>query len=402
MNYALEIAKRLHYRGGKNGSVSHPAVKIAMIGIAVGLTVMLLSVSIVLGFKHAIRDKVIDFGAHIQITNYDNNSSFETRAIRATTDLRQQLMATDNVASVESFATKPGILKTDDNVQGIIVKGLEHLRKEDGTLIDDPKGSLVSRYLADLMELEVGDSYFAYFVQDDGIRARKLNVSGIYCTHFEKYDQRFILCQLPQIQQLNNWDSLQVSGIEVRIKDYDKLNETATEIYYQVANKLQADGSSLLPMTTEQLNPEVFDWLEMLDINVWIILTLMILVAGFNVISGLLILILERTNMIGILKALGARNWAVRKIFLYQAALLIGKGMLWGNLIGIGIILLQCFTHIIPLDADTYYISYVPTEFNLLYIILINIGTFLLSLLMLIVPSYIVSRISPANSIRFE
>lgn len=373
-----------------------------MIGIAVGLTVMLLSVSIVLGFKHAIRDKVIDFGAHIQITNYDNNSSFETRAIRATTDLRQQLMATDNVASVESFATKPGILKTDDNVQGIIVKGLEHLRKEDGTLIDDPKGSLVSRYLADLMELEVGDSYFAYFVQDDGIRARKLNVSGIYCTHFEKYDQRFILCQLPQIQQLNNWDSLQVSGIEVRIKDYDKLNETATEIYYQVANKLQADGSSLLPMTTEQLNPEVFDWLEMLDINVWIILTLMILVAGFNVISGLLILILERTNMIGILKALGARNWAVRKIFLYQAALLIGKGMLWGNLIGIGIILLQCFTHIIPLDADTYYISYVPTEFNLLYIILINIGTFLLSLLMLIVPSYIVSRISPANSIRFE
>lgn len=398
MNLEFEIAKRLHFdRRGKR-TISRPAVRIATVGIALGLVVMMLSVSIVLGFKHTIRDKVIDFGSHIQITNYDNNSSFETKPISVTPALKQALLDIDHVQSVNAFATKPGILKTDENVQGIILKGIDNL----GDTISDPQGSIVSQYLADLMDLQVGDSYLAYFVNEDGIRGRKFHVSDIYCTHFEEHDKKFILCQLDQVRRLNDWDSTQASGFEIRLDQYDALQPTADRIYALVANRLQPDGSALLPLTVEQLNPQVFAWLDMLDVNVWIILTLMILVAGFNVISGLLILILERTTMIGLLKALGAQDWSIRKIFLFQASLLIGKGMLLGDIIALTVIVTQSLTHVIPLDAATYYVDFVPMEFNLLAFLLINVGTFLIALLMLLLPSYIIAKISPAKTIRFE
>lgn len=398
MNFEFEIAKRLHFEQKGKQNVSRPAVRIATAGIALGLVVMILSVSIVLGFKHTIRDKVIDFGSHIQITNYDNNSSFEAKPIDVTASLKNSLLGIDNVRSVHAFATKPGILKTEENVQGIILKGVESL----GDTINDIHGSVISQYIANLMELNVGDSFFAYFVNEDGIRARKFNVSAIYCTHFEEYDKKFILCQLDQVRQLNNWDTAQASGIEVRLDDYDKMQSTTETIYSMVANRLQPDGSALLPMTVEQLNPQMFAWLDMLDVNVWIILTLMILVAGFNVISGLLILILERTTLIGILKALGARDWNIRKIFLYQAAMLIGKGIIIGDIVAITCVIVQSTTHIIPLDAATYYVDYVPMEFNALAFLLINAGTFFIALLMLIIPSYIIARISPSKTIRFE
>ena len=227
-------------------------------------------------------------------------------------------------------------------------------------------------------------------------------MKGIYCTNFEEYDKQFILADIKQIQQINNWNDQQASGIEILVDDYSKLDETTDKLYFKTANRMSADQETLLPRNIEELNPQIFSWLGMLDINVVIILTLMLTVASFNMISGLLIIILEKTNMIGILKALGAKNWNIRKIFLYQSAFLIGKGLLWGNVIGLALILIQYYTNIIPLDPETYYVSYVPVELNLWYILAINAGTFILSLLILIIPSMVIAKISPAKSIKFE
>lgn len=423
MNLELFIARRVHGGSGKN-DMSRPAVIIATTGIALGIAVMLLSVAIVIGFKHQIRDKVIAFGSHIQISNYDNNQSYETKAITVSDSLLQELRNTPNVRHTQRYATKPGIIKTENDVQGIILKGIDQnfdwefyrpniiegdtITPSQAAAEDDflpppaSKEALISQYLSRLLNLKVGDTFFIYFVQEEGIRARKLTVKGIYCTNFEEYDKQFILADIKQIQQINNWNDQQASGIEILVDDYSKLDETTDKLYFKTANRMSADQETLLPRNIEELNPQIFSWLGMLDINVVIILTLMLTVASFNMISGLLIIILEKTNMIGILKALGAKNWNIRKIFLYQSAFLIGKGLLWGNVIGLALILIQYYTNIIPLDPETYYVSYVPVELNLWYILAINAGTFILSLLILIIPSMVIAKISPAKSIKFE
>ncbi|MDD2285335.1 MAG: ABC transporter permease [Paludibacter sp.] len=412
MNLEYFIAKRIHFRQDRK-HVSRPAVRIAILGIAIGLTVMLLAVSIVTGFKKEIRNKTIGFGGHIQITNFDSNNTYELTPIVLNDTLKNELAAIPGVKHIQAFATKPGIIKTNEQFQGIVLKGIDehfdwnffksNLLEGDILHIGDSlqNQAVISKHQADLFKLKLGDTFFAYFMQDQ-VRARRFTISGIYSTNFIEYDKLFILTDMRHIRQLNNWDDSEVSGYEILIHDFDKIDEIGDQVYFKTANKAQANGNMLYTQTIRDINPQIFSWLDLLDINVWVILFLMLAVAGFNMISGLLILILERTTMIGILKSIGATNWSVRKIFLYHSLFLIGKGMLWGNIIGLSICSIQYFTGIIPLDPEAYYIATVPILFNWPLIIGLNIGTLLASILMMIGPSYLITKILPAKIIRYE
>jgi len=407
------IAKRIHFQQGKK-NVSRPAVRIATIGIALGLAVMLISVAVVIGFKNEIRNKTIGFGGHIQITNFDNNNTYEMNPIKADKALMTKISSIDGVKHVQRFATKPGIIKTDNEFQGIVVKGIDKdfdwkffkSNLVEGQILDvsgdTPSNKVVlSKYLANLLGLKLGDSFFTYFIQDQ-VRARKFKIVGIYSTNFIEYDKLFILADMRQVQALNNWSADSFSGVEVLINDFDKLDQVGDAVYDATANKFSKQGNAYTAQTIKQINPQIFSWLQLLDTNVWVILILMLAVAGFNMISGLLILILERTNMIGIMKSLGATDWSVRKIFLYHSFFLIAKGMLWGNVIGLSLCAIQYFTGIVPLDPQAYYVATVPVSFNWLYIVLLNVGTLLASLLMMIGPSYLITKITPAKIIRYE
>ena len=413
MSLEYFIAKRIHFQQGKK-NVSRPAVRIATIGIALGLAVMLISVAVVIGFKNEIRNKTIGFGGHIQITNFDNNNTYEMNPIKADKALMNKISSIDGVKHVQLFATKPGIIKTDNEFQGIVVKGIDKdfdwkffkSNLVEGQILDvsgdTPSNKVVlSKYLANLLGLKLGDSFFTYFIQDQ-VRARKFKIVGIYSTNFIEYDKLFILADMRQVQALNNWSADSFSGVEVLINDFDKLDQVGDAVYDATANKFTKQGNAYTAQTIKQINPQIFSWLQLLDTNVWVILILMLAVAGFNMISGLLILILERTNMIGILKSLGSTDWSVRKIFLYHSFFLIAKGMLWGNAIGLSLCAIQYFTGIIPLDPQAYYVATVPVSFNWLYIVLLNVGTLLASLLMMIGPSYLITKITPAKIIRYE
>ena len=260
---------------------------------------------------------------------------------------------------------------------------------------------VLSKYLANLMGLKLGDSFYTYFIQEK-VRARKFKIVGIYSTNFIEYDKLFILADMRQVQALNDWSPDSFSGLEILVNDFNRIDELGDKVYDVTANKFNKEGNAYTTQTIKQLNPQIFSWLSLLDMNVWVILLLMLAVAGFNMISGLLILILERTNMIGILKSMGSTNWSVRKIFLYHSAFLIGKGMLWGNVIGLSLCAIQYFTGIIPLDPQSYYVATVPVSFNWLYILLLNLGTLVASLLMMVGPSYLITKINPAKIIRYE
>ena len=413
MNIELFIAKRIHFQQGRK-NISRPAVRIATIGIALGLAVMLISVAVVIGFKKEIRNKTIGFGGHIQITNFDNNNTYEMNPIKADKALITKITSSDGVKHVQRFSTKPGIIKTDTEFQGIVLKGIDagfdwnffKSNLVEGKIIDFGEKSsgnqvVISKYLANLLGLKLGDSFFTYFIQDQ-VRARKFKIVGIYSTNFIEYDKLIILADMRQVQALNNWDKDSFSGLGVLITDFNRIDEVGDAVYSATANKFNKDGKTYTTQTIKQLNPQIFSWLDLLDMNVWVILILMLSVAGFNMISGLLILILERTNMIGILKSIGATNWSVRKIFLYHSFFLIGKGMLWGNVIGLSLCAIQYFTGIIPLDPEAYYVATVPITFNWLYIFLLNAGTLLASIMIMIGPSYLITKITPANIIRYE
>ena len=413
MNLEYFIAKRIHFQQGKK-NVSRPAVRIATIGIALGLAVMIISVAVVIGFKNEIRNKTIGFGGHIQITNFDNNNTYAMNPIKADNALIKKIASLDGVRHVEKFATKPGIIKTDTEFQGIVIKGVDanfdwnffKSNMVEGRIIDvshstASKEVVLSKYMANLLGLKLGDSFFTYFIQDQ-VRARKFKIVGIYSTNFIEYDKLFLIADMRQVQALNDWDKDSFSGLEVLISDFDRIDEVGDAVYDATANKFNKEGAAYSTQTIKQINPQIFSWLDLLDMNVWVILFLMLAVSGFNMISGLLILILERTNMIGILKSIGATNWAVRKIFLYHSFFLIAKGMLWGNFIGLSLCAIQYFTGIVPLDPEAYYVATVPIYFNWLYIILLNVGTLVASLLMMIGPSYLITKINPAKIIRYE
>ncbi len=414
MNVALFIARKIHFSKEGSRQVTPPAVRIAMIGIALGLAVMLLSVAIVIGFKKEVRNKVIGFGSHIQITNFDSNSSYELQAIAVSDTLMAHLDSVSGVRHVERFATKLGILKTEQDFQGIVLKGVDQeydwaffqANLKVGRLPDftGKKAStevLISRYLSDLLGLEVDDSFLTYFVQDE-VRARKFQIVGIYETGFIDYDKLFVMADLRQVQRLNGWDADQVGGLEVQVDDYESLNEIAETLYFDLTERHDRNGNTYYARSIKELNPMIFNWLEVLDINVVVILVLMLAVAGFTMISGLLIIILERTNMIGMLKALGETDRHIREIFLYVSFFLIGKGMLWGNVIGLTCCWLQSHFQIVKLDPTVYYLEAVPVDLGVGAWLLLNVGTLLVSMAMMLGPSYLITRIDPAKSIRFE
>lgn len=414
MNLELFIARRIHFSKEGNRQVTPPAVRIAIVGVALGLAVMILSVAIVIGFKKEVRNKVIGFGSHIQITNFDNNSSYETTPIAVSDSLLQALREFPGIKHIEGYATKMGILKTDSDFQGVVLKGIDtdydwsffrNNLKEGELLTIDPKKTstdvIISRYLSDLLGLKLGDSILTYFVQED-VRARKFNIVGIYETGFMDYDKLFVLADIKQIRRLNGWEKDEVSGLELLVDGYDKLDQIAEDLYFNLVEKQDRHGNTYFTRSIKEMNPMIFNWLDVLDVNVVVILILIFAVAGFTMISGLLIIILERTNMIGILKALGENNVSIRKIFLYISFFLIGKGMLWGNVVGIAICLIQSHFRIIKLDPSIYYLDAVPIDLSIVSLILLNIGTLCASMLMMLGPSYLITKIDPAKSIRFE
>lgn len=414
MNLEYFIAKRIHFEKKGERNVSRPAVRIATIGIAVGVAVMLVAIAVVVGFKQEIRNKTIGFSSHIQITNFDNNNSFEMQPVKVNDTLMGQLKAVSEVKHVQRFVTKPGIIKTEEDFQGMVLKGVgpefdwEFFKSSlvEGEILNlndsaSKNEVLISKVLADMLKLKLGDPFFTYFFQDQ-IRARKFTVKGIYSTNFAEYDKLFILTDIRIAQRLNNWEAEYFSGLEVLVKDFNQLDKATMKVYSVAANKFDEEGNGYFIQNIRQINPQIFSWLDLLDMNVWVILILMLAVAGFNMISGLLILILEKTNMIGILKSYGAKNWSIRKIFLYESIFLIGKGMFWGNFIGLLICFIQYQFKIIPLDPVSYYTATVPITFNWFYIILLNVGTLITSILMLIGPSYLITKISPAAIMRYE
>jgi len=417
LSLSLFIARRIYGSSApQDARVSRPAVTIAMIGIAIGLVVMMLSVAIALGFKQEVRDKVIGFGSHIQVANFTRTDVYETRPVVGSDSIRQVIrQASPGVEHIQRFAIKPGMLKTDDNFQGIILKGIaqeydttflaNHLVEGRIPHFTDSVASgevLVSRQVADKMGLHVGDKINTYYIEKN-VRARRFTISGIFQTHFTEYDDRFFITDLYTASRLNNWkDRDLVSGMELRISPDASLEQCADEVSSVINRQTDRYGNAYLAQSIEQLYPSIFAWLEVLDTNVVVILVLMLGVAGFTMISGLLILILERTNMIGILKALGAPDLTIRRIFLYFSAFLILKGMFWGNLIGISLCLAQKYGGIVHLDPKTYYVEVVPVLIDVPLLLLLNLFTLLVSVLMLVGPSLLISRIKPVKVIRFE
>ncbi len=416
MNTEFFIAKRLTFEKESKNSFSRPIIKIALIGIALGLAVMLVSVAVVTGFKKEIRNKVIGFGSDIQIVNFDANLSYETIPISKNQDFYPSIDTIAGIRHIEVFATKPGIIKTKTDIEGVIVKGVgsdfdwsffnknlvagKSFRVNDSVTSNDV---VISKYLASLLRLKVGDEFAMFFIDlENRPRMRRFKVSGIYETSLEEFDKQFILADIKHIQKLNGWNKNQISGFEISINDYNKI-DYYTYLVREIAGLHFLDnGTQLKVISIKQRYPQIFDWLGLLDMNVWVLLILMLIVAGFNMVSGLLILILDRTNMIGTLKSIGSNNNFIRKIFLYQSGFLILKGMLWGNIIGIGICLIQYYFEPLKLNQASYFINYVPINFNIFYFILINIGSMIITLLMLILPSLVIAKISPAKSIRFE
>lgn len=400
------ISKRII---SNNKGFSKPIVNIAILGITLGLAIMILTLAIVTGFQNEIRDKVIGFGAHIQISNYDNNESFEGTPIDRNQNFVGELKQNPDIRHVQSFSTKAGIIKTKQDLQGVVVKGVgsdfdwDFFKKNiiEGssfTVSDTGKSDkiLISKFHKEKLKLKVNDTLFIYFIQNQQQRARRFSVCGIYSTGMgDLFDQIYVIADIAHVQKLNGWDSASVGGFEILLNDYKKLDATTEAVNETI-------GFEFLAKSIKEVNPQIFSWLDAQDINAVVVITLMALVAAINMISALLILILERTNMIGTVKALGMTNWSVRKIFLYNASYLIGRGLLLGNIVGISLCLLQKHFKLISLDETTYYLSSIPINFNLAHILLLNAGTFAVCFIMLLLPSYIITYITPVKAMRFS
>jgi lipoprotein-releasing system permease protein len=397
--------------------LSKKIIRIALFGIALGLAVMIVSVAVITGFKTEIRNKVIGFGSHIQIVNYDSRNSYELPPISKNQPFLGKLDSMPDIKNIQVFATKPGMIKTDESIQGIVFKGVEPgynwaffqnnlVEGELPHLNDTSRVNeiLLSENVSKLLKMKIGDSAVLYFVNENEVTPRmlQLKVCGIYRTSLEEFDNLFIIGDIKQVQRLNDWQSDQVSGFEILVSEFNKIDLIEHEIRNHVVDYSQENDAILRTESITRQYPQIFDWLSILDMNVWVILSLMVLVAGFNMISALLVLILERSTMIGVLKALGSPNWSIRKVFLYLSVFLTSRGMLWGNVIGIAIILLQKVFHLIKLNPATYYVDVVPVNLNIVHILLLNVGCLVITTFMLIIPSYLVSKISPDKTIRFD
>ena len=417
MNFPLFIARRIYSDHiGDQQKVSKPAIRIAVAGVAIGLAVMIISVCVVLGFKHTIRDKVVGFGSHIQVANfYTLQSSAIDQPIAIGDSMINVLKKTEGVKHVQRFAMKQGILKTDNDFLGVMFKGVGpefdstfiHKNMVEGSIphFSDQQSTnriLISKDMANKLRVKAGDRIFAYFIGDGGVRTRRFTISGIYQTNLAQYDKTTCFCDLYTARKLNAWTDDMVTGAELTVNDFKQLSTTANDIINRVNRTQDQYGNTFSSKTIRELSPQIFSWLDLLDLNVWIILAIMIAVAVVTMISGLLIIILERTTMIGVLKALGARNSTVRHTFLWFAAFIIGKGLLIGDVLALALILLQKFTGFAKLDPQTYYVDVVPVELDWMLIVALNVATMLIALFVLIAPSYLVSHIHPAKSMRYE
>ena len=395
--------------------VSRPAIRIATIGVAIGLAVMIITVSVVLGFKHTIRDKVVGFGGHIQVHNVLLYNDVDPYYIHADDSLLESIKAIEGVKHVERYSVTQGLLKTEDDFLGVAFKGVgpdfktdflkEHLLEGEIPQFSDSTSKyqlLMSKMIADKLQLKTGDKVFAYFIGNNDVKTRKYTICGIYQTNMTRFDESICLTDIYAVNRLNGWERGDCSVVGVTVNNLDQLPVTEEAFVNKVNRCSDSKDNMLTSQTIYDTYPQVFMWLELLDINVWIILALMVCVAGFTMISGLLIIILERTQMIGVLKALGARNKTIRHTFLWFSVFIIGQGMLWGNIIGIGIVLLQQYTGFISLDPQTYYVSEAPMELNIPLILLLDAVTLLICVFVLIAPSYLISHIHPARSMRYE
>jgi lipoprotein-releasing system permease protein len=414
-NLPLFIARRIQSDQGDRRKVSRPAIRIATIGVAIGLAVMIITVSVVLGFKHTIRDKVIGFGSHIQVMNLLSVNSAESYPISINDSVRQALAAIEGVSHVERFALTPGILKTDEEFLGVLFKGVgpefdstflsQNLVEGTIPAFSDSTSTqkvLLSRMMADKLQLHAGDKVYAYFLGNDDVRVRRFTISGIYQSNMARFDERFCFIDLYSANKLNGWFPNQCSGAELKVTDFDRLEETEQRVIDNINRQTDEYNATFTSQDIYEVYPQVFSWLELLDVNVWIILALMVCLAGITMTSGLLIIILERTAMIGVLKALGARNKTIRHTFLWFAAFIIGRGLLLGDAIGIGLVLLQQATGLVTLDPQTYYVSQAPVELNVPIVIALNVATLIISISVLIIPSFFISHIHPAKSMRYS
>ena len=402
----LFIANRFNREERDNQQMSRPAVRIAIVGIALGLAVMLISMAVIVGFKREVRNQIIGFGSHIQVTSLKDYSSFEIQPITLTDQLDSLLSTVGNVSDIQHVASQPGIIHTSEAFQGVLLKGVDSTYNWDffsRNLVEgeicNQQSTLISTAIARAMGLKVGDSFTVYIVTDQ-LRARKFTVSGIYQTTFSDYDKLYIITDISHIQRLNRWEENQYTSLEILVEDYSQLKQTSSELFDKVIEYANVSDELCRVETIETLTPQIFDWLAMLDMNAVVIIILMLAVSGFCVISGLLILILERSATIGLLKTLGASNWTIRKIFLVQSWYMISRGMLWGNLIALLVICVQYFTHIIPLDPTSYYVDHVPVYLTFGAWLGINIGLGVSAMLMLVGPSHFITRISPSEAMR--
>lgn len=411
MNFEYFIAKRLIKGKGHKSSISAPIIKIAIAAIAIGVIMMLVTVATGIGLQRKIREKVAAFNGHIIISSYDNNSSVETLiAVKKDQEFYPEFKNIRSVTHVQAVATKGGVIRTETDFEGVVVKGVgedydwkyfeEYL--VEGRLPDFNNKLnneiLISEFTSKRLGLLLGDKANTYFLRNASSNkpyVRAFEVVGIYNSGFEQFDQAYLFADIRHIQKINKWKPDEVGNFEVFIDNFDKIEPIGNQVYESTVSVLDTN-------TIRRKYGSIFEWLELFDLNIFGIIGIIILVAGINIITALLVLILERTSMIGILKAMGMDDWSIRKVFLYNAGYLILIGLFWGNLIGIGLLLLQKYFGIIRLNPSTYYVNTAPVYLNVGYILLINLGTLVLCLIMLLIPSYVVSKISPVKAIRFE
>jgi len=417
MNVELFLARKISFSDENKRKISKPVITISILAIIIGIATMIVSLSIMTGYKSTIREKVSGFASHIQIIDNRYNRSYEQNPVDKNQEFYRDKDKLKGVTDIHVFATKSGIIKTKDNFHGVVLKGVStdynwnFFKKNlvEGRLpniTDSAKTEevIVSSQLAKMLHLKTNDRFVTYFIKSNSRHssARRFKIVGLYQSDYEEFDKLFVVCDIKHVQKLNKWKSHQVGGFEIYVDDFEKIWDYSSMFNRNYVYKIHEDGSKLRVRTVMEKHPNVFQWIDMIDQNVWIIITLMLIVAGFNMTSGLLVTILERTNMIGILKSIGYPNWSLRKVFLYQSAYIAIKGLIWGNIIGISFCLAQQYLKILPLNPEVYLMSYVPVKLNLFHVLLLNLGTLIITVIMLIGPSYLISKISPAKTIKFE
>lgn len=415
MSFERFIARRIYSDKASDGEkFSRPAVRIAMLGVAIGLAVMIVSLAVVLGFKHEIKSKVMGLGGHVQALSITQNEKYEILPITTDASLIRKIKRVGNVDHVQQVATKLGVLKTDDDFAGLTFKGIGSDYDTgflqscivDGSMphFSEKESSneiLISKSVADDLGLEVGGKVFSYFMSDGSMRARRFKVAGIYVTNMDDYDKNLAFTDICTVRKLNGWDDTMSSSLEIAVKDFSQLDTTVRQLRF-LRGERNESGATTGVFSIKDLSAHTFAWLDVLDMNVVMILVLMILVSAFTVVSGLLIIMLERINMIGVLKVLGATNKSIRQIFVHFSIMLVGRGMLWGNVVGLVLCVLQQQFHIVSLDASTYYIDSVPIQFDWLLILAVNAITLLISSVVIWGSSHLISIGKPASTLRFD